>query len=514
MTLDKASLDWAVDFVSTHSDGDLFPMIPEMEAIVNKRDDFVKLVEGKPLTPSFTPGAARRFIVPKDDFSYRQATQLDPQDSIILSAIVYQYGQGIENRRLATDQVFSYRFRPDPAIGLYSGDSAWNNFWTKAYALSQNCEVVLYCDIADFYNQIYHHVVENQLIASNFPNQAIKWIISLLESTTAGVSRGVPVGPHAIHLIAEATLIPVDQSLKSLGLKFLRFADDLVFFCESETAARATVGKIASILDKQQRLMLQRHKTQTYSPLSFQQHCSRMIEDRPISEDEDSLIKIIRKYSNGNPYQVVLYSQIKPEDWAQISEATIQNIIEEYLSQENVDYVRLRWFYRRLSQVGHPGAITVSLENMDRLGPCFANICLYLSSVQTITPEGWKLIGEKLLGLLSRSEVQSNEYFGLSILSLFGRNASLNHLSQLIHMYSSAPPFARREILLAAKSARAHDWIREHKEGYLLMDPWQQRTMIYCVSDLPKDEKNYFINNVCALSRPFDIVLGKWSKSI
>lgn len=362
-------------------------MLPEMEEIINKKEDFINLIEGKDLASSFSPGAARRFIVPKDDFSYRQATQLDPQDSIILSAIIYQYGQGIEDRRLTSDQVFSYRFKPEATVGLYSGDSAWNNFWTQAYLLSHDCEVILYCDIADFYNQVYHHVVENQLIASNFPNQAIKWIISLLESTTAGVSRGVPVGPHAIHLIAEATLIPVDQSLQSLGFNFIRFADDIVFFCESEAIARSTVGKVASTLDKQQRLMLQRHKTRIYNPLDFQQHCSRMIEDRPISNDEESLLGIIRKYSNRDPYQMISYSQIKPEDWMQISEPIVRSIIEDYISQDNIDYVRLRWFYRRLSQVGHPGAISVSLENMDRLGPCFANICLYLSSVQAISSD-------------------------------------------------------------------------------------------------------------------------------
>lgn len=514
MTLSKSALEWAADFISNHSDGDLFPMLPEMEAIINKKEDFINLIEGKPLASSFPPGAARRFIVPKDDFSYRQATQLDPQDSIILSAIIYQYGQGIEDRRLTSEQVFSYRFNPEAAVGLYSGDSAWNNFWTQAYLLSQDCEVILYCDIADFYNQIYHHVVENQLIASNFPNQAIKWIISLLESTTAGVSRGVPVGPHAVHLIAEATLIPVDQSLQSLGFRFIRFADDIVFFCESESVARATVGKVASTLDKQQRLMLQRHKTRIYNPSDFQQHCSRMIEDRPISDDEESLLRIIRQYSNGNPYQIISYSQINPEDWIQISEATVRGIIEDYLSQDNIDYVRLRWFYRRLSQVGHPGAISVSLENIDHLGPCFANICLYLSSIQAISSDEWKEIGGKLLDVLGKNEVQSNEYFGLSILSLFGKNASLNHLVQLIRMYSFAPPFARREILLAAKAASAYDWIREHKEDFLLMDPWQQRAMIYCISSLPKDEKNYFINNSFSSTRPFDITLAKWSKSI
>src|SRR5262249_5513126 len=150
---------------------------------------------GKPLL-EFTPGAHRRFIVPKDEVSYRQATQLDPQDSIILSSILFQFGDGIEARRLPSSQVFSYRFNPTEQHGLYDKESSWNEFWTTAAQHGFKSGSVLYCDIADFYNQIYHHTLENQLIQSGLPNQASKWIISLLESATAGVSRGVPIGPH------------------------------------------------------------------------------------------------------------------------------------------------------------------------------------------------------------------------------------------------------------------------------------------------------------------------------
>src|SRR5574337_1094323 len=205
--LTKDSIKWAIDFIHKHSDGDLFPKIIENDAIVKNIDRFISLTEGKDLSlPQFSPGACRRFIVPKDEISYRQATQLDPQDSILLTAIIYQYGQGIENRRLNKDIVFSYRFLPDNIHGLYSTQNSWNNFWEKAYQKSFTSNIILYCDIADFYNQIYHHIIENQLISSSFPNQVKNWIKNLLESTTAGVSRGIPIGPHAMHLLAEAAL--------------------------------------------------------------------------------------------------------------------------------------------------------------------------------------------------------------------------------------------------------------------------------------------------------------------
>lgn len=205
MTLSAASIEWAIQFVADHSDGDLFPRVAEIEAIVGRKTEFANAIAGKGLG-DFKPGAHRRFIVPKDDVSYRQATQLDPQDTIILSASAYQYGSAIEARRRPSSQVFSYRFSPTKQHGLYSRTSTWNSFWTSAASLGNEFRNILYCDISDFYNQIYHHTVENQLIESGLPNQATKWVISLLESTTAGVSRGVPIGPHAAHLIAESSL--------------------------------------------------------------------------------------------------------------------------------------------------------------------------------------------------------------------------------------------------------------------------------------------------------------------
>ena len=248
-TLNIGSLEWAIETISRHSDGDLFPKIPEFRAALDEKCVLAQAL-AKPTLDTLDPGPSRRFLVPKDEISYRLATQLDPQDSIILTALLHQFGQGIEDRRLSRDIVFSYRFGPTDEHGLYTSQSAWNDFWGRANIFSLASSTVLYCDISDFYNQIYHHTVENQLIASSFPNQAVKWIIRILESTTAGVSRGVPIGPHAVHLIAEATLIPFDNALIAEGVKFLRFADDILIFCDSQREAQSALGRVASILDK------------------------------------------------------------------------------------------------------------------------------------------------------------------------------------------------------------------------------------------------------------------------
>lgn len=511
VSITDKSIQWAVTFVTRHGDSDLFPRLPEIEAAQTHCRELTKLIQKEHLS-SFSPEASRRFIVPKGELTYRQATQLGPQDSILLAAILYEYGQGIEDRRLPANQVFSYRFGPSAEDGLYTRENSWNRFWSTALVKGHQSSVILSCDISDFYNQIYHHTVENQLRQSSFPNQAIKWIINLLKSTTSGVSRGVPIGPHGTHLIAESSLIPIDNSIKSRGIDFIRYVDDIVVFCDSKSQARQSLAAIASVLDKQQRLMLQRHKTKLMRPNEFAIVCKNMITDRPISAEEDTVLNVIRKYSRGNPYRVISYNNISNADWKKLTEDIISNIIIDYIQSEPTDYARLSWFYRRLSQVGHPGAIDVSLEHLEQLGPCFSTICMYLSSIQEIDSERWKNIGASLLALLDSEEVKQHEFFRMSILSLFSRNPHIDHFPQLVSRFQSSDPSMRREILLASACNGAVDWIREQKEHYQGMDPWQRRAFLYCMADLPSDERKYFLNSQ-SFQRPFERVLAKWARS-
>ena len=509
--LEKSSIEWAIDSVAMHSDGDLFPKILEMDAIRSRKATLVDSLLKKDLK-ELPPGPSRRFIVPKDEISYRQATQLDPQDSIIFSALLYQFGQGIEDRRLSKKLVFSYRFGPTDEHGLYASQSAWNEFWQEAKTLALSSSTVLCCDIADFYNQIYHHTIENQLIASGFPDQATEWIRELLQSTTVGVSRGIPIGPHASHLIAEATLIPIDNALSTQGFRFLRFADDILIFCESKEKAKLALARLATTLDKQQRIILQRHKTQFLDQNECCELCDRMVEDRPINSNEKEMLAIVKKYSQGNPYKSISYEKIEAQDWAILTEEKISSIIQEYIDQQSTNYIRLRWFYRRLAQIGHPGAVRISLKKMNDLGPCFANICSYLASVQNVAPQDWQEIGKDLLGLLEIDNVKENEFFRLSILSLFAKNAHLNCFAALSAAFSSSAPSARREILLAAYTNGAADWIREYKESYNAMDNWQKRAFVFCCSQFPDDERKYFLKRQ-TFDRPFEATLCEWAKN-
>lgn len=285
----------------------------------------------------------------------------------------------------------------------------------------------------------------------------------------------------------------------------------LLFDGYNDNDARLMLSKVATMLDKQQRLMLQRHKTRIYSADEFASVCSSMIEDRPISKQEDAVLKLINKYSNGDPYRIVFYGDVSEADWNSISDEIINGIISDYLAQPTIQFDRLRWFYRRLTQIGHPGGVDISLDNIDKLTPCFSNVCMYLGTVQKILASKWASIGERLLMLLNTEVLQNNEYFRLLLFSLFTKNQHINHFASLANEYQKSEAFLRREIILSAKQNHAVDWLREQKENFVSMESWQQMAYIYSISDLLNEERKYFINRF-SYPRPIMSLLSKWAK--
>jgi hypothetical protein len=83
MPLDNASIEWALSHLSTLGDSDLFPKPVELQPLLDQIDDLKALLTSREVS-EFTPNPARRFMVPKDEFSFRRATQLNTCDSVIV----------------------------------------------------------------------------------------------------------------------------------------------------------------------------------------------------------------------------------------------------------------------------------------------------------------------------------------------------------------------------------------------------------------------------------------------
>jgi retron-type reverse transcriptase len=497
MKINEESIKWTLKSLESMGDSDLFARPFELSIIKKLGDTASSRIASLDIS-DFGYGPFRRFIVPKDDLSYRTASQLDPLNSVILTALIYEYGELIESKRRSKDEkkVFSYRFAPKADGQIYDSVNSWNNFWNRCYDKSKDSSHVVILDIADFYNQIYHHSLENQLIESGLPNQVIKWIVGLCGALTAKISRGVPVGPHASHLLAESVLSPVDNVLTHQGIDYCRYVDDIVIFANSEIEARSKILSLANTLDKQQKLLIQRHKTQLMDGEEFRRFCLKMVEDRPIDDLERVLVSIIQKHSHGNPYRSVWLSELSNDELSNFRPDVIEKIIKDYLEKPEPDYIRLRWFIRRLAQIGHPAGVNVLLQEFSRLLPALSEICRYFLAVSQDADLNWYNIGQDLLSFFNNEIIQSNEYYQLSILSLFASQEKFDNLPSILSLYQNASPYLRREIILCAAENKATDWIRELKEAFSMMDLWNRRAFIYASSIFPPDERKFFLKNI------------------
>src|SRR5258706_7102014 len=421
--ISKGSLRWSLKHLIKFGDTDLFPRPIEFDALYEIEKEVVKRLQEIDAR-DYVYSPARRFIVPKDELSYRTATQLDPVDTVVLTAIIYQYGDLIEKRRapVTENRIFGYRFMPQSDGTLYNPKISWVDFWKRCKEKIPNYRYAVYLDVADFYNQIYHENIENQLMRSGFPDQIKDWLMGLLENVTARVPRGIPVGPHATHILGELSLIPIDNSLSTRGLDFCRFVDDIVIYCDEYEQAKMIIYQIANVLDNQQRLILQRHKTKIFNAAEFENHCSNMLQDQPINKFEEDILAIIRTRSEASPYKSIDISTLTERELKVFTQDLIENILAEYLKEKEPNYTRLRWLLRRLSQFGIPSAVEFCIKHIDDLTPAIGDMCHYLVAAGGNYKGDWKNLGASIFDILQSGIIRSNEYFQMSLLSLFSRN--------------------------------------------------------------------------------------------
>jgi hypothetical protein len=517
MKLLETSISWAINHLYKESDNDLFPRQYELDIIKNTKRHVIDVCKNIDIG-NYKWNAARRFLIPKDDLSFRNATQLDIIDSIMLGAIIYQFGANIESKRLPTSKntIFSYRFAPEQDGTLYGNKKAWENFWISCKISAAQSSHIVVCDISDFYNQIYLHTVENQLAECGLPNPIIRSIKELLVSITQRSSKGIPIGPHSFHLIAEMSLIPFDDNLTLRGLKFKRYVDDIVVFCDSYKEAKIALNTVALILDKEQRLTLQRQKTKILSQEDFIKICKANLYEEVGNDSEQAILDIINEYSDGNAYAKVKLTELSDEDLKKLAEIDIVELLRSYLDHDNPNFEKIRWIYRRLSQIGLSHAIDFSLDNFDRLIPALNDVCLYVNACAENYESDWQHIGAVILQILEDDIIESNEFYQISLYNLFVHNANLNHISTLISSFGNSSNSIKRKILLASMHHKSASWLRELKEQFYTFDVWTKRAYLIAASKLPREERDYFFKGIkqkLGTDAILEDIIIKWAKN-
>jgi len=141
---------------------------------------------------------------------------------------------------------------------------------------------------------------------------------------------------------------PIDRSLLSRRYTFCRYVDDIHIFCKTQEEAYTALFDIADILDKQQRLTLQRHKTEVLPAGEFRERATRITAEAPLDDFEKQIITVIDRHTRGNRY-----GKVKP---AKLPKADLK-----ILSQHNLEKVACAAFSTGGTELrAHPLAIQTS----------------------------------------------------------------------------------------------------------------------------------------------------------
>lgn len=169
----------------------------------------------------------------------------------------------MEGARASPEVACSYRISESDR-SFFTEGSGFHVYRERCENLSKVFPFELLADISDFYNKIYLHRLQNTIqSAIDNPNgisKRIEYFLTTL-NTKAKASQGIPVGPAASIIMAEATLIDADQFIFGRGFEHVRYVDDFRIFGNSHQQLRELLQDFCIYLHENQRLSLSSEKT-------------------------------------------------------------------------------------------------------------------------------------------------------------------------------------------------------------------------------------------------------------
>lgn len=191
----------------------------------------------------------------KELFDFRKCAHIQPLDEMKYLALVLQIADKVEKARInkSKKRVFSYRFSPQKGY-LFDPRYSYTSFREHVSKSSKkkNINVVVSCDISNFYDRLNLHRLECILasVAEDDKN-VVHQINELLLFWSNRDSYGLPVGSNASRILAEAALIEVDNYLLSQDVNFCRFVDDYRIFAKDAATAHHWLSLLVDRLSKE-----------------------------------------------------------------------------------------------------------------------------------------------------------------------------------------------------------------------------------------------------------------------
>ena len=476
-----ASLDFALAHISKYYDTDFFPRTEEFLALAH----FWPEVKQHLLDATLDEVLSAAPLVepwPKVKGGYRIVHRLEPLDALIYTALAKTVTTSVEQSRVSPEIACSYRFS-DECDSFFGGGSGFEVYRTRCESLAKTHKFVLCTDIADFYNKLHLHRLQNALqLATDCPPQISKRIEYFLTALNTKASQGIPVGPAASIVMSEASLNDVDKFLYDKGFEHVRYVDDFRIFSHSKEQLETLLQTLTLYLHENHRLSLNSSKTVILESEKFiQEELNNQYQQEKLQILDE--LEGLDSYSIGNEELL----EISSAKHAEIDQLLIE-ALQKLLAHEVLDLGLVRAIIRRAKANKAVGIAPILLSKLEFLAPAINDIALYFDAVTT---EEFLHSNMAIFVKVCDDTVVNLRVVRMWIEWYFSRHLILLNQAKIRNFLFASERL--RPQAQAAISLKSEAWIKERKTKLLHYAYWDRRSIILAASLLSKDEREKWL---------------------
>lgn len=501
--LSEKSLDFARDHITKYYDSDFFPKPIEYEALWYHWDDVKKELMSKNIAKLWVT-QPRAMTIAKPKGGFRIVHQLEPIDSVIYTALACEVTEAVEKARIPSEEHIACSYRLQISEGNFFGaGSGWADFTQKTEELADQYSTVLITDITDFYNQIYLHRLNNAIEIADLAlkplGDDIETFLSTLNSKS---SQGIPVGPAASIIMAEAVFIDIDSFLKDQGIQHTRYVDDIRIFSNS-------TRELSSVLESLTLYLYENHRLTVSSEKTFLMNSKEFVEKHLHNHYAEEKIQLLETLEIFNAYTNEMEEvevEIEIEDEEVTLDLKLLAAIEKIVTYEHLDLGLARSIIRSARRNKQSNIAAVIFSNFDFFAPVINDVALYLHEVtddyfiERFLPTIEKTIEKPAI------DSQICRFW----LEWYIAQNSILLKSPTLHAFIFNGPNIENQAQ-AAITNRNVAWVRNHKATVYNLGGKARRAVLNSSRVLPSDERTHwlklFISNSPVL---LDRLVAQW----
>jgi hypothetical protein len=196
------------------------------------------------------PTAPVRLVAVPKPGGVRLIAKLDARTGAAYAASVARLVPAIERElpaAVVANRVALARIDP-PAILLESWRAARARFRRLVRAGASGAGAALMTDVRECYASIGARLVAQALEALGADREELGDVLALLRTLEAHGVRGLPIGPEASAVLANAVLLRIDRCLADASFPHVRWVDDLIVFANDVEGAEDALRLVRATL--------------------------------------------------------------------------------------------------------------------------------------------------------------------------------------------------------------------------------------------------------------------------